>query len=129
MCTKPPQKKHFLSSIALCLFFSLLLSHTSCHLHSFSALLSSLILISSTLLYLFSTFFFLLLPLFPFFFSALPLPISCYILSSSFLFIFLLLTTNIFYSSNIFVLFSIIIFNILTTSYSSISLTNSFIFN
>ena len=57
MCPKPLQKKHFLSIIALSLFFCLLFYHVSCHLNSFSALVSSLTIISSTLFYSSSIFF------------------------------------------------------------------------
>ena len=89
MCPNPLQTKHFLFIITLSLFSCLLISHISYHLYFFSAFLSSLILIFSTLLYLSSILFFsssLLLLLFPFFFFVLLSPIFPYIPFSCFLF-------------------------------------------
>ena len=83
ICLKLPQIKHFLSSITLSLFLFLLLSHSSCCLHSFSDSLSSAILISSIL--------FFSLPLLLLFFSFLLTPhasfIFLYFFTSSLLFV------------------------------------------
>ena len=142
MCSNPSQIKHFLSILTLFLFSCCLLSLTSCCPYSFSALFSSLICISSIPLYSSSilflsysssslSFLFLCssssyLSSFSLFLCSL-LCFSSYLLaSSSFIFINII---NILYNFNIFVLFSVIIFNILTTFSSSISLIISFKFN
>ena len=70
MCQKPLYTKHFLSSITLSLFISLLFFHSLCCLYSFFTLLFFLILISSTLLHSSSI-------LFLFFFSFLLYSLFC----------------------------------------------------
>ena len=127
MCSKPLQPKHFLFIVALSLFFSLLLFYTSYCLYSFSAFLSFLTLISSTLLHLLSNLFF-------FFFSSL-----YFLLFSSHLLLYSLLLHCLscslllfcFYSScnsnkcfcnfNIITLFSITYFNNFIASFSLIN--------
>ena len=142
MCSNPPQIKHFLSILTLFLFSCCFLSLTSCCLYSIFALFSSLICISSIPLY--SSFILFLsysssslsflflcsssshLLLFSLFLCSL-LCFSSYLLASS-LFIFINII-NILYNFDIFVLFSVIIFNILATTSSSISLIISSKFN
>jgi len=107
------------------LFASLLFPYISCYLYSFSTLLSSCILISSTLSYSLSNLFF--------FFSVLFIPTSCHILFSSTLFFYSLLffsafsfcnNNNWFCNSNIFFWFFINCANTLIASYSFTSLIN-----
>ena len=118
ICPKPPQTKHFLSIITLSLFTSLLLSHASCHLHSFSILF--FLLFSFSLLFSIHCLpsFFLLPLLFSFFFSALPLPtFPCFLFFSV---IFL----AVYFSNLLLLATSIFVFVDLTTScYSPLSVS------
>ena len=137
MCPNPPQTKHFLFIITLSLFSCLLLSHVSYHLYFFSAFLSSFILIFSTFLYLSSILFFssssslsfLLLFSSSSYLSLYSLFLFSlfYSLPLSFLFLFIIIT-NVFCNSNIYILFSITVFNNLVTSSFFTSLINPFIF-